>query len=196
MDLTKDEMKAAEVVARRMARHWDGVEQEDLTAELYLWLVAKYKTVLRYRTLSYGMKSLYKALNRAAHKYAVKQQSHYNGASVKQMKLQTYTYNYKEISIGLTYYWEPETLNSNVAIVHPQYGYVIKTEDDKENITATILDIKRVWNKLNPDEQLLLETRYRDGRQWKQIADIYNIKESAARQRTRRVLDKIVELLG
>jgi len=122
MNLTDRELQLAKQIAYKQSNRWSAADREDLTAQLYLWLVEKHATVERYRTEEGGEGKLYVSLNRAAAKYAAKEQTHYNGASVNTQQKEKYAYTFNVLDNALEYLWNYKNIILQSTPEHPQYG--------------------------------------------------------------------------
>lgn len=196
MKITDRELQLAKQIANKQSRSWVNVEREDLEAYLYLWLVEKHKTVERYRYEEGGEGKLYVSLNRAATKYAAKEQSHYNGASVSKQQQTKYAYTFNTVDKALEYLWNYEHVILSTVEEHPKYGYTTTTINTDNDIQTLMIDIKTAFSKLNPAEQILLEYRFREDKTYNQIGELLDITDNAARMRINRLINKLQRIIG
>lgn len=194
---TNNEMKAVKTVANKHAYKWQAVNKEDLQQHLYLFLTRKYDTLERWRTEEYGEAKMYVSLNREANLYCVKEQATTNGEKTLSTNLSTKnTYTFKQIEAALNYLWEYETSLLSSTTTHPENDNIIITNSETQKLLDIMLDIKTAINKLNPSEQILLEYRHKEHKTFKEIAQLLNINEDAARMRLKRLTNKIQNTIG
>lgn len=196
----ENEIKAVKTVANKHAYKWRAVTKEDLQQHLYLFLTRKYETLERYRntlTETHYIGSLYKSLNREANKYCVKEQAQANGEKILSTnKITKNTYTFKQIATALNYLWEYESSIMSSTITHPDNDNIIVEHSETQKLLDIMLDIKTAITKLNPAEQIIIEYRHKEHKTFKQIAELLNITEDAARMRLKRLTNKIQNIIG
>jgi RNA polymerase sigma factor (sigma-70 family) len=196
MNFTERELQLTKNIAYKQSRNWSNVEYEDLHAELMLWLVQKYVTVLRYREEEGGEGKLYVSLNRAATKYAAKEQSYYNGASVTTQQKEKYAYSFTVLDNALQYFWNYKSILLSSTPEHPQHGTSTVELNTENDIQTIMLDIDMAFKKLNPAEQILLEYRFKENKTFNEIGSILSVSDNAARMRINRLISKLQRLIG
>lgn len=83
---------------------------------------------------------------------------------------------------------------------YSEYEYENLANDDESLESKLLQDLKltqleAVFEKLNPDEKIILMMRYQDGMSVKDIADTLSIGESAVKMRLKRSRDRLAELI-
>ncbi|NJN34915.1 MAG: RNA polymerase sigma factor [Saprospiraceae bacterium] len=83
---------------------------------------------------------------------------------------------------------------------YSDYEYENVANDDEALESKLLQDLKltqleAVFEKLNPDEKIILMMRYQDGMSVKDIADTLSIGESAVKMRLKRSRDRLAELI-
>jgi RNA polymerase sigma factor (sigma-70 family) len=193
----EDEMKAVKTVANKHAYKWKAVNKEDLQQHLYLFLTRKYDTLERWRTEEYGEAKMYLSLNREANNYCVKEQAEANGEkTLSTNKITKNTYTFNQIAKALDYLWEYPTSILSSTTTHPTDDNIIIHNSETQKLLDIMLDIKKAITQLNPSDQIIIEYRYKENKTFKQIAELLNIKEDAARMRINRLINKLQNLIG
>jgi RNA polymerase sigma factor (sigma-70 family) len=194
---TDNEMKAVKTVANKHSYKWRAVNKEDLQQHLYLFLTRKYDTLERWRTEEYGEAKLFVSLNREANNYCVKEQAEANGEKTLSTNLTTKnTYTFKQIETALNYLWEYESSIMSSTTTHPDNDNIIVGHSETQKLLDIMLDIKTAITRLNPAEQIIIEYRHKEHKTFKQIAELLNITEDAARMRLKRLTNKIQNTIG
>jgi len=196
IQLTDRELQLAKQIAYKQSNRWSAADREDLTAQLYLWLVEKHTTVERYRNEEGGEGKLYVSLNRAAAKYAAKEQTHHNGASVNTQQKEKYAYTFNVLDNALEYFWNYKNIILQSTPEHPQYGTATVEVNSQNDIQTLMLDIEMAFNKLNASEQILLEYRFKENKSFNEIGSILTVSDNAARMRINRLITKLQRLIG
>ena len=86
---------------------------------------------------------------------------------------------------------------------HSDYGdgekeFVSDDEEELENKIihdAKLVQLEGAFEKLNPDDRILLMMRYQDGMSVKEISDALKIGESAVKMRLKRSRDRLADLI-
>ena len=196
MDLTDEEMKIAASVARRQANKWSGVDVEDLTSEMYLWLVTKYKTVERYRTEVAGHAKLWKALNREAVRYCMKEQAYKNGEHKLTQKTTHRTYTFNQVKNALDYVWEYKDIITSTPRQNPQSELLIEYSTPIDSVIDLMIELETAISELTEVEQLLIEYRFREGKNFIEIGNLLGISKDSARMKINRLINKIQKIIG
>jgi RNA polymerase sigma factor (sigma-70 family) len=196
MELTPEEMKTAEAVARRQASKWKNVDREDLTSEMYLWLVTKYNTVERYRTEQAGNAKLYTALNREAIRYCMKEQAYKNGEHKLTIKHTNRSYTFNQVKNAIPYIWEYRDIITSTPIVNPQTDTLVGDLQHTESILDLMLELETAVKKLTEVEQMIVEYRFREGKSFIEIGQLLGISKDSARMKVNRLINKLQKNIG
>lgn len=186
MHVEPSELELAERIARKVAAKWSAVEVEDLTSQLYLWLLERESTLQRYRKEPGGEGKLYVSLYRAATKYCVAEQEQANGAP-----LDADSYKIEVIVNALPYIFDQGNWAQTTVAVHPHSGSALSRSNDSNTLVEVLTDIKRCFSKLSKDQQDILAMRYRDDLHLSEIADILGITKMTARNRIARAVKSL-----
>jgi RNA polymerase sigma factor (sigma-70 family) len=196
MDFTQEEYKLARDVAYRQASKWQGVDKEDLTSEMYLFLVNKYNTVVRYRSEEAGKSKLYTALNREAIRYCMKEQAYKNGEHKLTVKNTNRSYTFNQVKNAIPYIWEYKDIITSTPMINPQTDRLVGDLQQSESILDLMLELETVVSKLSEVEQLIVEYRFREGKSFIEIGKLLNISKDSARMKVNRLINKIQKNIG
>lgn len=190
--LTADEMNLAARVARRVSRHWRGVEEDDILSTLYLWLVENMPVVHKYRSEPGGAGKLYVALRREGNKFAAAEQKVRVGRGLRDDNF----YTAEKVSLILPFLFEdvPQT----VAFENPVTGAAVASSlPEDHNVAAAILaDVSGAFYGLPKETQEVLFWRYREGLTLQEISDLAGITPMGAKKRVDRAVQRIVDALA
>jgi RNA polymerase sigma factor (sigma-70 family) len=187
--LTDAEMEMARRIGRKVASKWSAAEQDDVTSELYLWLVEHKDVVTRYRDDPYGEQKLFVALRRRASKYAYREQVVRAGGRLAE---DDSPYTLEQIERALPYIFEdiPQT----VAYEHPETG-ASNYRGEPNRALDLILDLRMAVADLPEPVRETIVLRFRDGLTNKQIGDLTGVSQEAARKRVHSSVRRVKESL-
>jgi RNA polymerase sigma factor (sigma-70 family) len=182
-------MEIAQRVARRIASRWKLVDTDDLTGQLYLWLVEHEAHVKRYRAEPQGAGKLYVALKREAARYAAKE----TAVRVNRPLQTDNFYTVELLDRALPYIFEetPQT----VVMVNPRTGEPL--ESGESNLALTIItDIRTHYYGLAPQQKEIIQWRYRDGLTYEEIGELRNLSANGAMGQLQRAVTRLSEALA
>lgn len=188
MSVTLVELTLARKIAYRIGSKWGGVDVEDVTSELILWLYDNEATVDRYREEDGGEGKLYVSLRRAASKYCAKEQAQVNGAPLED------EYSLSVIERAMPFVFEdvPQT----TIRVNPYNGAPVDTLYDSGNALALLTDIKSAYVDMPYEVRHVLALRFRDGLSYQEIGDILGITDRGAKARVSRGVFRVHVLVN
>lgn len=188
--LTPDELTTAQNVAARIGSKWSAVEVDDVTSELYLWLVMNLRTVERWRMDEHGKAKLYVTLRREAAKYCAKEQAVRVGQPLTVGNFYTVDFLHR----ALPYVFE-DTPQSTVQ-VNPRTGQSDATSGEFDTAVAIMADIRGAYYGLHQDLQLVLAYRYRDGLTYEEIGELRGITKDGAKKFVDRAVSRLSDALA
>lgn len=174
------EMRDAQRVGRYVARSWPNVDAEDVVAELLLWLCQNGKHLERWREEgAHGSNKLRVALAREARKYARKE---HNVVTGSQGRAEDSGYEVYEVEAVLRYIFD----NEDWAAVG-QYS---------TGPLAALADISGALNGMSKDDRKILFLRYGQDKAFREVGDLLECSEDAARMRNERALTRLRQRLS
>lgn len=185
-----NELRLAEKVANRIGSRWSGVEVDDLTSHLYLWLVTNVKIVERWRGEEGGEGKLYVSLRREAAKYSAKEQAARIGRPIQAGNY----YNPDLVERALPFIFEdiPQT----TVAVNPVTGQSAGVPAEFDTALTLLADIKGAFYGLNREVKQVLEWRFRDGLNFEEIGELRQITKDGARKQVQRAVSRLVDALA
>jgi DNA-directed RNA polymerase specialized sigma24 family protein len=193
MQLEANELHLAERTAARVAARWRSIEVEDLTSELYLWLLDNLPAVERYRATSDGIRKLSVALRRAANHYCVREKTVKNGGVLNH----SHAYTVEVIERALPFIFDPSPMSTVHS--HPVTSVPIMSSSAPENfnLAVTILaDISSVFHGQPREIQEVLAWRFRDDLTFAEIGRLSGMNKASAQKRVKRAVKRIHDALG
>jgi RNA polymerase sigma factor (sigma-70 family) len=187
--LTAEELSTASKVGHVIGSKWSAVDAEDVTAELYLWLVKHVHHVERWRSEPHGKAKLYVTLRREAAKYCAREQAVSNGAPLRQNRV----YTVEVLERALPYVWE-ETPQTVVA-EHPMTGQPLNVPYEANLAVSVMGEIRSEFYGLPADLKHCLTLRFRDGLTYEEIAPLIGLTKDGALKRVQRGLSRLSDLL-
>lgn len=186
------EMRVAERVGRRAASRWTAVDPDDVTSQLYLWIVENPLPVQRWREEPGGEAKLFVTLRREAAKFCAREQQVQVGRPIRQDNF----YNVEMLSRALPFVFEdsPQT----TAAENPVTGQTSAsgTPEDYGNAVAILADIRGALYGLNREIREVLELRFRDGLTLEEIGELAGMSKVGAKKRVDRALDRLCDVLS
>ncbi|QJW90125.1 RNA polymerase sigma factor [Spirosoma taeanense] len=86
--------------------------------------------------------------------------------------------------------------NITVSLDQSEEDYAYPESTDSEQVEGRLQHLAEVMNTISPDEVQMLRLKYEDGLDIREIADQFNLKDSAVKMRLKRTRDKIRRLYG
>lgn len=189
--LTIEELEMAAKVGRTIGSRWSAVDPEDVTAELYLWLLKNMRAVLRWRGEdSIGRAKLYVTLKREAAKYCAHEQAQMNGAPLRQDR--TYTVAVLDRALPFLFEDVPQTTVHE----HPRTGQPLDVPHEHNLAVSVMADIRSEFYGLDKSLRHTLELRYRDGLTYEEIGPLVGLTKDGALKRVQRGLSRLSDALG
>jgi DNA-directed RNA polymerase specialized sigma24 family protein len=183
-------MELAGRVAARVGSKWRGVEIDDVTGHLYLWLVENRASVRRWREEQGGEGKLFVSLRREAARYCAKEQE----ARINRRLNESPAYPVEVLSRALPYIFEEWP--SSEARVNPTTGEPIGEPSTGGMALAILADISAGYFGLPAEMRTVLAWRYRDGLTFEEIGDLASMTRDGAKKRVERALRRLSENLG
>lgn len=188
--LTSDEMSMASSVGRVMSSKWSAVEADDVTSELFVWMVKHHGHVERWRSEERGRAKLYVTLRREAAKFCAREQAVSNGAPLRQNRV----YTVEVLERALPYVWEetPQTVVSE----HPHTGQPLNVPYEAGVAQSVMSEIRSEFYGLPKDLQHVMALRFRDGLTYEEIAPLIGLTKDGALKRVQRGLSRLSDVLA
>lgn len=154
--ITNTELTLAKQIGWQVGRRWPSVEIEDLRSHLTLWLFEHTDQVERFRSREGGKAQLALSLKREALRYCTKEAAARQGKSVERDNF----YTADVVERGLPFLFEAGFETS--VRQDPNTGRVVERRFDSGDARAIISDLQRAFQSLPPQNQIVLEMRYRE----------------------------------
>ncbi len=190
--ITNAEMRVAERVGRRAASRWTAADPDDVTSQLYLWIVENQVPVKRWREEPGGEAKLFVTLRREAAKFCAREQQVQVGRPIRQDNF----YNVDMLARALPFAFEdvPQTM----AAENPVTGQTFASGSpaDFGNAVAIMADIRGALYGLNREIREVLELRFRDGLTLEEIGELAGMSKVGAKKRVDRAIDRLCDALS
>ena len=186
---------AAQVAKQIYPRYAVYFEKQDLQQELILWALRK-KRVQEWlnpeqdaQDLKAGIKQTSKALQREADKYCRSAKAKASGYETRD----EYFYNRGIIEELLTNLDELDHQTGGLQVRVSGGGSDPATGN---NFAASIVDVRKALDTLEPQDQLILEMRFQEQQTFDQIADTLGVSASTVHRRVNAALKRMIRVLG
>ena len=192
IDILPEELELSSRIGKQVARTWKAVESDDLTGYLNLWLVQNHSILIRYRGEDGGKNKLALSMHRAANKYCLKEQKIANGGVLTD----NLHYTVEQVRAMLPYIWELDswTQNSVSDWAGTKIGNTAPAAFD--NALAMLSDVSGAFYGLNKRNQLILTLRFKESKNYKDIAKALAIDEPGAKSAVHRAVSRLLDSLG
>lgn len=192
IDILPEELALARSIGKQVARKWKAVEQDDVVAYLNLWLVQNNKTLIRYRQEDKGKDKLNLSMRRAANKYCLKEQKIANGGILTD----NLYYTVDQVRAMLPYIWELESWTQNSTSDWAGTRISNTAPEAFDNALAMLADVSGAFYGLNKRNQLILTLRFKESKNYKDIAKALSIEEDGAKSAVHRAISRLLDSLG
>jgi len=182
------EIKLAEKVAWRIGSRLSGVEIDDLTSHLYLWLVENKRALERWRNEPSDGK-LYVSLRREAAKFCAREQATAVGRPINDDNF--YTVGIVERALPYIFEDIPQTTVAQ----NPVTGESVHTPSKYDVALNLLTDIRQTYYGLNLDVQQVLAWRFRDGLTFEEIGELKGITKDGGKKSVDRAVQRLVDAL-
>lgn len=184
-ELTPDEIRIANKIAKRFSYQWRTIDPQDLNSELVLWMLEHYETINKWRFGLGGEGQLVVSLKRVAARYCANE----TAANIHKALDTNFHYTIEQIERGLPYVWQerPQT----IAVRHE-----VASGESSTNAVAVVADLAFGFSSLNADYQNILKWRFQLSLTLKEIGELLSISDRAAKARIDRALEKLQQELG
>lgn len=196
VDLSELEPSIAQVAGKYGAMYRKyGAEADDFAQELRLWALERqdYITVLldpEQTDPKYGMKRLLDALENEAKDYAVD----IKAQSLGYKREDLYWYGRNELKALLPAMFDPESRHNPPQMEEGARGK--RPAQEGNNWLATLADVSRAYEKLDPEDQLLLRGFHLHGWSNKELAAEYQVSEQMMSYYHSRALNRLLRNAG
>lgn len=188
--LTGGELKLAERVAARIGSRWSGVEIDDVTGHLYLWLVENQDVVARWRSEQGGEGKLFVSLRREAAKYCAKEQAIRTNRPLDAEP----AYPVDVLERALPFIFEEWPVTE--VRVNPVTGEPLDDPQTAGTALAVLADVSGAFYGLPSEVREVLAWRFRDGLTYEEIGELAGMTKDGAKKRVARGLRRLSDALG
>lgn len=186
---TKQEITVAKQTAWQVGKRWSSVEIEDLRQHLLLWILEHPAQVERFRAQD-SSGSLAVSLRREALRYCTKETAARQGRPLERDRF----YSEEVVRRALPFLFQewPET---NVR-TDPQTGRSVDRPFNSGDALAIMSDIKSAFNKLPPQNQLVLELRFQEDLTLDDVGKRLELSHQAIEQTVNKSITFMSEVLS
>jgi hypothetical protein len=175
--------------ARKFGRY--GVEREDVSQELWTWVVKHPGKITEWSAEEHFEKILAKTLRHEANAYSQRAKADALGYSVSDLAW----YSRNELKALLTAMFDPEAWTEPPV---SEDGGRSRRGNPAEggNWIALLADVAQAYNRLSTEDKALLAWFH--GREWTNVmyAEVYGITQQSASNRHTKALNRLLRLLG
>ena len=193
VEFTEHELRLARQGAMSAARSARGlISSDDLIGEAYLWMAAQPDKVVGWREKGrHGENILRKACRQACLTVVARQRrivSRLEGGDI-------FYYSMMAVRDTLPDIFDPEHWTDKSTDLFEIQRSTKRPNEGMGHIT-TIADVRKGFQSLSPDEQMLLRLLYEDMYTWQKTSELLEVTERTVRRREERAVERIVEKLG
>lgn len=185
-EVTNAELTLAKQIGWQVGRRWSAVEIDDLRQHLVLWIFEHAEQVERFRGRENGKAQLAISLKREALRYCTKESAARQGRSVERDNF----YSEDVVRNAMPFMFEASF--ETHARQDPQTGKVLDRSFSTGDAQAIIADIKRAFQSLPPQNQMVLEMRYQEDMTMPEIGKRLEMTKQAIDQ----IVDKSISLMS
>jgi DNA-directed RNA polymerase specialized sigma24 family protein len=188
--LNGGELKLAERVAARIGGRWKGVDVDDVTGHLYLWLVENETTVVRWRSEAGGEGKLFVSLRREAAKFCAKEQA----ARLNRPLTAAAAYPVDVLERAMPFVFEDWPVTQ--VHVNPVTEEPLADPGESGLALAILADVSGAYYGLPAEQRDVLAWRFRDGLTYDEIGELSGMTKDGAKKRVGRALSRLSDALG
>lgn len=184
-----EEISLAQRVAARTASKWKGIDPEDLTSHLYLWLCQNTKHLVGWRG-DEGDGRLYVSLRREAAKYCAAEQAARVGRPIGDDNF--YTPELLERSLPFVFEGVPQ----HTVAVSPLTDHAVGRVEAASEAQTILLDIRQAYNGMSHETKEILAWRFYDGLTFSEIGELRNLTKDGAKKAVDRAVKRLSDALA
>lgn len=190
MDQTpnNDEIALARKVAWRAAAKWRGVDADDVTSHLFLWMCENTRYLREWRQDD-GNGRLYVSLRREAAKFCAAEQANRVNRPIDEDNF----YTPEVVARALPFVFEG--VPQNLATVNPTTGEAVGRVEATSRAQVIILDIGQAYNGLPAELREVLAWRFCDGLTFEEIGELRSLTKDGAKKQVDRAVRRLCDVL-